>query len=170
VGGSAGTCSGCCWSIPRFGLFVTGPLFVLALAAPFAARKFKSWLPLREVMFCLAFSLVFILFFSIVQYTRLQWVTGIRYLAAIFPFMFLPAALVLLRLPRAVAWGIVVVSVAINWSLAMVRSQGTVFENVKHVVWKDSSCPGSQSSARPRSSMRRGWGRSHRRSFFCFWP
>lgn len=126
---------------PRFGLFVTAPLFLLAIAAPFAARKFRSWLPLREVLFCLAFSLVFILFFSIVQYTRLQWVTGIRYLAAIFPFMFLPAALVLLRLPRAVAWGIVVLSVVINWSLAMVRSQGTVFDNVKHVVLEGLQLP-----------------------------
>ncbi|MEP7327487.1 MAG: hypothetical protein ABI836_16170 [Gemmatimonadota bacterium] len=126
---------------PRFGLFVTAPLFLLALAAPFTARKFRSWLPLREVLFCLAFSLAFILFFSIVQYTRLQWVTGIRYLAAIFPFMFLPAALVLLRLPKAVAWGIVILSVVINWSLAMVRSQGTVFENVKHVVLEGLQLP-----------------------------
>lgn len=126
---------------PRFGLFVTAPVLLLAIAAPYAARKFKSWLPLREVLFCLAFSLAFILFFSIVQYTRLQWVTGIRYLAAILPFMFLPAALVLLRLPRAVAWGIAIASVAINWSMAMVRSQGTVFENVKHVVLEGLQLP-----------------------------
>ncbi|HEV8125538.1 MAG TPA: hypothetical protein VGP80_14915, partial [Gemmatimonadales bacterium] len=37
--------------------------------------------------------------------------------------------------------GIVVVSVAINWSLAMVRSQGTVFENVKHVVLEGLQLP-----------------------------
>lgn len=125
----------------RFGLFVTTPLFILAIGAPFVARRFRSWLPLREALFCLAISLVFILFFSIVQYTRLQWVTGIRYLAAVFPFLFLASALVLLRLPRALAWGIAIVSVAINWAMAMVRSQGTVFDNVKHVVLEGLQLP-----------------------------
>lgn len=126
---------------PRFGLFVTAPLFLLALAAPFVARRFRSWLPLRETLFCLAMSLAFILFFSIVQYTRLQWVTGIRYLAAILPFMFLPAVLVLMRLPRALVWAIAILSVVINWSMAMVRSQGTVMDNVKHVVLEGLQLP-----------------------------
>lgn len=125
----------------RFGLFVTCPLFLLALAAPFVVRRGRSWLPVREMWFCLGMSLAFVLFFSIVQYTRLQWVTGIRYLAAIFPFLFLPAAAVLMRLPRLLAWGLVFLSVAINWSLAMVRSQGTVVENVKHVVLEGLQLP-----------------------------
>jgi hypothetical protein len=68
-----------------------------------------------------------------VQYTQLQWVTGIRYLAAILPFVFLAAVPALLRLPRAVSLGFAVVSVVVSWSLAMVRSQGTVAENIKHV-------------------------------------
>jgi hypothetical protein len=125
---------------PRFGLFVTTPLFLLAIAAPFL-RRGRSFLPSRETLFCLAFSLAFILFFSFVQYTRLQWVTGIRYLAAVIPFLFLPAAAVLLRLPRAVAYGIALLSLVINWSIAMVRSQGTVFENVQHVVLEGPQLP-----------------------------
>jgi len=68
-----------------------------------------------------------------VQYTRLQWVTGIRYLAATFPFFFLAAVPVLLRLPRALVASIAVLSVTINWSIAMVRSQGSVGQNLARV-------------------------------------
>lgn len=125
----------------RFGLFVTAPLFLLALATPFVVRKGKSFLPEREAWFCLGMTLAFLLFFSTVQYTRLQWVTGIRYLAAIFPFVFLASAAVLVRLPRIVAWGVVVLSVVINWSIAMVRSQGTVAENVQRVVLEGPQLP-----------------------------
>lgn len=125
----------------RFGLFVTTPLFLLALAAPFVARRGRSFLPARETWFCLGMTLAFVLFFSTVQYTRLQWVTGIRYLAAVFPFVFLASAAVLVRLPRILAWGFVVLSVVINWSLAMVRSQGTVAENVQRVVLEGPQLP-----------------------------
>ena len=126
---------------PRFGLFITCPLFILALAAPWLSRKGRSFLPLRETLFCLLFALAFVLFFSIVQYTKLQWVTGIRYLAAVFPFLFLPAAAVLLRLPRALAVGIALLSLVINWAMAMVRSQGSVFDNVKHAVLEGLQLP-----------------------------
>jgi hypothetical protein len=126
---------------PRFGLFVTCPLFILALAAPWMLRKKRSFLPLREALFCLVFTLAFVLFFSIVQYTRLQWVTGIRYLAAVFPFIFLPAAAVLVRLPRAAALAVALLSLVINWSMAMVRSQGSVFDNVKHAVLEGLQLP-----------------------------
>ena len=125
----------------RFGLFVTTPLFLLALATPFVVRKGKSFLPPREAWVCLGMTLAFVLFFSTVQYTRLQWVTGIRYLAAIFPFVFLASAATLLRLPRILAWGIALLSVVINWAIAMVRSQGTVMENVQHVVLEGPQLP-----------------------------
>ncbi len=125
----------------RFGLFVTTPLFLLALAAPFVVRRGKSFLPAREAWLCLGMTLMFVLFFSTVQYTRLQWVTGIRYLAAIFPFVFLASIAVLVRLPRILAWGIVLVTVIVNWSLAMVRSQGTVAENVQRVVLEGPQLP-----------------------------
>ncbi|MEO8295416.1 MAG: hypothetical protein ABI613_07880 [Gemmatimonadota bacterium] len=125
----------------RFGLFVTAPILVLALAAPFVVRKGRSFLPAREAWFCLLMTAVFIVFFSFVQYTRLQWVTGIRYLAPILPFLFLPAAAVFLRLPRAIGLGLALVSLVINWCIAMVRSQGTVFENVQRVFLEGPQLP-----------------------------
>lgn len=118
---------------PRYGLFVTSPLFLLALAAPFLAWRRRGFLPRREMLLCLIVSAVFVVFFSFVQYTRLQWVTGIRYLAAILPFMFLAAAAVLVRLPKVLAAGLLFLSLVINWSLAMVRSQGSVLDNVERV-------------------------------------
>ncbi len=120
---------------PRFGLFVTAPLFLLGLAAPWICRRRSSFVPLREVLFCLGFSLAFVLFFSCVQYTRLQYVTGIRYLAPAFPFLFLATAVTLVRLPRALIWAVTIVSLALSWSLAMVRSQGSVVENLERVLF-----------------------------------
>jgi len=119
---------------PRFGLLLAMPVSVLALFAPWLARKGKSALPFREGIFCLILSAGLITFFSTVQYTRLQWVTGIRYLAPLFPFLFLAAVPVLLRLPRLLSYGLLLLSLVINWSLAMVRDQGTILANVKRVM------------------------------------
>ncbi|MEP6572346.1 MAG: hypothetical protein ABJD11_06605 [Gemmatimonadota bacterium] len=116
----------------RFGLFVTSPIMLLALVAPFIPAR-VSFLPRREMFFCLLLTLVFVLFFGTVQYTRLQWVTGIRYIAPVLPFLFLPTAAVLMRLPRWLVWTLVTGSFVVSWSLAMVRSQGSVFENVEQI-------------------------------------
>jgi hypothetical protein len=119
---------------PRFGLFVAMPLALLALASPILARRGRSPLPLRETLTCLALGAALVLFFSTVQYTRLQWVTGIRYLTPLVPFLFLAAVPVLLRLPRVVAYGLAFGAVTVTWSMAMVRSQGTVAENVRRAL------------------------------------
>ncbi|MEO8622666.1 MAG: hypothetical protein ABI625_16465 [bacterium] len=118
----------------RFGLFIAMPIAALALLTPFLARKGRGPLPAREVFVCIGMCAVLILFFSTVQYTRIQFATGIRYLAPTFPFLFLAAVPALLRLPRVVTYAVVTVSIVISWSIAMVRSQGTVFENVERVM------------------------------------
>jgi hypothetical protein len=61
------------------------------------------------------------MFFSGVDYNVTQINTGIRYMAAVFPFLFLPAAFALLRLRPAVAGLWALASFAVNWSLAMSR-------------------------------------------------
>ncbi|HXI20607.1 MAG TPA: hypothetical protein VNH46_05955, partial [Gemmatimonadales bacterium] len=118
---------------PRYGLFITTPVALLALLAPWLVRRRRSFLPARETWFCLGFTLIFVVFFSAVQYTRLQYVTGIRYLAAVLPFLFLPMAAVLVRLPRLLAYALASLSILIVWCMAMVRSQGTVLDNIEHV-------------------------------------
>jgi hypothetical protein len=62
-----------------------------------------------------------LIFFSGVNYARLQFNTGIRYLAPIFPFLFIPAALALARLPRRAIYFIAVICVTESWCLAMHR-------------------------------------------------
>ncbi len=126
---------------PRFGLFVAMPLSILAVAGPWLSWRGKGPLPLRESLVCIVLSLALIVFFATVQYTRLQWVTGIRYLAPLFPFLFLAAVPVLLRLPRVLIFAMATISVIIGWSIAMVRSQGSVMDNVKHTMLEGFQLP-----------------------------
>jgi hypothetical protein len=105
----------------RFGLFVCSPLMLLAIAAPIVNRKGLRFLPGLELATLLGLSAAVWLFYGSVNYSRLQFNTGIRYLAAIFPFLFVAAAVVLTRLPRWAIYLTAVVSVAESWCLAMHR-------------------------------------------------
>ena len=118
---------------PAFGLFVSAPLLVLALGAPFLLRRGRSFVPGRELLVCFAITVAYIVFFSAIAYTRLQWSTGIRYLMPVIPFLFLAAAVVLVRLPRAVAYGVILLAVTVSWSIAMVRNQQGIHQNVIRV-------------------------------------
>ncbi len=89
---------------PAFGLFVSAPLLILAFGAPFVARRGKSFVPARELLVCFAITIAYVVFFSAIAYTRLQWSTGIRYLMPVVPFLFFPAAVVLMRIPRVAAY------------------------------------------------------------------
>jgi hypothetical protein len=104
----------------RYGLFISCPLFLLALALPFLKRRVAS-LPRGDLITCFVFTAAFFLFFSSVHYTRWQFNTGVRYLAPVFPFLFLPAALVLRELPALARRLIVIGSVSLAWCMAMAR-------------------------------------------------
>jgi putative effector of murein hydrolase LrgA (UPF0299 family) len=105
----------------RFGLFVVSPLMALALAGPWFNRGTRRLLPGLELAAMLLLFAGLWLFFSGSNYTRLQFNTGIRYLAPIFPFLFVPAVIVLMRLPRALTYAVVTLSFVISWPLAMYR-------------------------------------------------
>lgn len=104
----------------RYGLFVSCPLFLLALAAPMVQRS-NRYLANMELIACLAMALGFFLFFGSMHHVRWQFNTGVRLLAPVFPFLFLCAGVVLLRLRPLVAQLIAVASVTLAWSMAMVR-------------------------------------------------
>ena len=108
---------------PRFGLFVTMPVSLLAAAAPWVNRRGRGLLPQVEVWVMLTIAVAYIMFFSMIHYTRLQYITGIRYLIPAVPFLALAALSVLARLPRVIALAVVFVSVVVNWGLAMGRFQ-----------------------------------------------
>jgi hypothetical protein len=63
-----------------------------------------------------------LLFCSGISYTRLQFNNGMRYLAPTLPFLFVPAAVVLVKMiPRRLAYVISIIAVAQAWSMAMSR-------------------------------------------------
>jgi hypothetical protein len=105
----------------RFGLFVSSPLMLLAIVTPFIDRGKDHRLPRFEMFFILAVFVALWLFFSGSNYTRLQFNTGIRYMTAILPFLFVPAAVVLMRLPNIMINLIAVISLTESWCLAMYR-------------------------------------------------
>jgi hypothetical protein len=109
----------------RFGLFISCPFFLVALAAPFfhraGTRPGAVTFATPELVFLLVTSTVLWLFFGAVAYTRLQFVTGVRYLAPLFPFLFLLAMAALTRLPVILVRLIAIASVTLAWSMAMYR-------------------------------------------------
>lgn len=105
----------------RFGLFVVCPMLLLALLLPFWQRRTPGILPVFETRTVLLLLAALWLFFSCVSYTRLQFNTGIRYMAPIFPFLFLPVAAMLVRLPARLVYFIGAFSLVLSWSLAMHR-------------------------------------------------
>lgn len=125
---------------PSFGLFVSAPLLLLALAAPFIPRR-VSFLPRRELAVCLGIGVAYVLFFSAIAYTQLQWSTGIRYLMPVVPFLFLAAATVLARLPRGIAFGLITLAITVSWSMAMVRNQYGVHQNLLRVFLEGVQLP-----------------------------
>jgi hypothetical protein len=61
------------------------------------------------------------LFCGGISYVRLQYNNGLRYLAPLLPYMFVLAALVLVRLPRRLTYLLSIAAVAQAWSMAMYR-------------------------------------------------
>jgi hypothetical protein len=119
----------------RYGLFVSSPILLLALLAPFLDRNPRR-LPKLELELILALFAGLWLFFSTFHGVLVQYNTGIRYMAPIFPFLFLPAAIMLMRLPRLVIYLTAVLVVTESWCLAMYRDveQGFgLFNPVLHV-------------------------------------
>jgi hypothetical protein len=105
----------------RYGLFVAAPLLLFAFAVPLLRRASAVRQSALELAVCLLLFLGLWVFFGGNNYTRLQWNTGVRYLTPILPFLFVPAALVLRRLPRSLFLAVAIGSVTLNWCLAMNR-------------------------------------------------
>jgi hypothetical protein len=129
------------WFDHRFGLFVVAPLLLLAVFAPVLQIRGTNIIPWRETLLILVIFLTVSAFFSTVQYTRLQWNTGIRYLMAIVPLMYILAGAVLIRLPQLLVYPLVVFAVAVSWSLAMFRSQPGVLETTTRVFLEGFQLP-----------------------------
>jgi hypothetical protein len=105
----------------RYGLFVTCPLMLLALLAPWFNRGERRLVRAREFTLLLLVPVGLWLFCGGISYVRLQYNNGLRYLAPLLPYMFVLAALVLVRLPRRLTYLLSIAAVAQAWSMAMYR-------------------------------------------------
>ncbi len=105
----------------RYGFFASSPLMLLAILSPFFNRGANRTIQNLELIFLLCLFATLLIFFSGVNYTRLQFNTGIRYMTPIFPFMFVLVGIVLVRLPRLIIYIVAVLSFIESWCLAMYR-------------------------------------------------
>lgn len=125
----------------RFGLFALSPILLLAFFALVLTYFGRNLVPLRETVFILAFFFAFSIFFSSVQYTRLQWITGIRYMVPVIPFLFLLTGAVLVWMPRIIVYGLAVLALMQSWSMSMVRSQEGVVASIEKVLLEGFQLP-----------------------------
>lgn len=105
---------------PTYGLFAFCPLLLAAFAAPFVKPR-PGGPTSRELWLIFASTVALWLFNSANQFSNLQFNTGVRYMVPLVPLLFLAAVPVLLRIPRIIAWTLVVPTLAISWSVSMAR-------------------------------------------------
>jgi hypothetical protein len=105
----------------RFGLFTTAPLLLLGVLYPLARRGDPPALPTRELVFMMLLFAGLWIFFAGSNYTRLQYNTGLRYMAPAIPFLFVPAVALLVRMRRWAVISVALLSVTMSWCLAMYR-------------------------------------------------
>ncbi len=121
----------------RYGLFTSAPLLLLAFFVP-GWWKRKGRLPGNpELLFALAFTVLFFIFCAANQYGRMQFGTGVRHIVPVVPFVFLLAATVLLKMPRMIAVLFGIFATYWSWCLAMYRDveQGLgILEPIKHIT------------------------------------
>ena len=129
---------------PRFGLFVSAPLLLLALYPPAWLSPRIRLVPAREAACMAAFSVSLFLACGAIQYGRFQVETGVRYIVPAAPWLFLIAAGVLVHMPRPVAVAVAVVTAYASWCLAMFREVETgrgILESVVRITTEGPKLP-----------------------------
>lgn len=106
---------------PGWGLYMFGPLLLIALW-PAPRREDSTWiLPRRERRWVLAFIVAFLLFNAANIYSLMQFNSGFRYLLPIVPFAFLQASGHLARMKRTTLAIISVLVIGHGLVLCMAR-------------------------------------------------
>ncbi|MDW8355898.1 MAG: hypothetical protein RMK57_15355 [Bryobacterales bacterium] len=105
----------------RYGLFTSCPLLLVGLVLFLSSRGRLEVLGRRELFLIMGVSIGTWLFYGGVHYSRLQSYTGVRYLTAVLPFLYLPVSLALLRLSPRSVYFIGLLSITQAWCMAMYR-------------------------------------------------
>jgi hypothetical protein len=106
---------------PSFGMYTWGPLLLLALIP---ARRYDPGsliLPVLERRWLAVTWVVFLLFTSANQYSRLQFNSGFRYLVPLVPFLMLAIADHWTRMRPALRWAVASVVILHSWVLTVFR-------------------------------------------------
>ena len=107
---------------PSYGMFLFGPLLILALVPAVFYRREELILPRPERVFAAVLFMALLTFHAANQYSRLQGgIGGFRYLVPLVPTMFLAASDHLARMPRKWLWVLSVPVLINSWVIAMVR-------------------------------------------------
>jgi hypothetical protein len=114
---------------PSFGLYTWAPLLLLALVPAWRYAENSLVLPRFERRWLAVTWVVFLLFASANQYSRLQFTSGFRYLLPLVPFLMLALADHWIRLPTLWRYVIGAGVVLNSWVL-------TVFREPVGVSWK----------------------------------
>lgn len=104
---------------PAFGMYTWGPILLLALIP--VRDSSTLLLPKFERRWLAVTWLVFVLFASTNQYSRLQVSTGFRYLVPLVPFLMLAIADHWFRIPRRLQWTIAIACIVHAWVLTVFR-------------------------------------------------
>jgi len=106
---------------PSFGMYSWGPLLLLSLVPAWRYAPASLVLPKRERRFVLAAWVIFLVFASANQYSRLQFNSGFRYLIPLVPFLMLAIADHWVRLGWRVKAGLAALAVVHSWILSVYR-------------------------------------------------
>jgi hypothetical protein len=106
---------------PRYGLFTSAPMLLLSLLSPIIDRGGSRRIPKLETGFIFLLAIGLWIFCSANNYSRLQFNSGVRYLTALIPFLFLLTAVTLDRLPVLLRRMVVLLAFIQSWALAMYR-------------------------------------------------
>lgn len=116
---------------PAYGLFAFCPMLIAAFAAPFIGGR-RRVVSNSELGLVFTASAALYLFSSANQFAFLQWNTGVRYMVPAAPLLFMALIPVLLRAGPLLRYLLIVPTICISWSVAMVRED--VPTSLMHVL------------------------------------
>lgn len=105
----------------RYGLFTSAPLLLLSLLSPIIDRGENRRIPKLEASFIILLAIGLWIFCSANNFSRLQYNSGVRYLTALIPFLFLLTAVTMDRLPILLRRVVILLAFVQAWALAMYR-------------------------------------------------
>jgi hypothetical protein len=106
---------------PAYGLYTWTPMVLLALVPVWRYPSQSLILPRRERRFLAIALVVFLLFASANQYSRLQFNSGFRYLLPLLPFLMLAVADHWVRLSRKTQVALAGIAILHGWVLTVFR-------------------------------------------------